>query len=120
MLSGIRPEPPWPSTMPSMSLKGPEAPSLASLVLISPAIGITPAAVLAKWMDRLALLPGLKKFAWKSILPEFDPYKYNSFATNAGYQVHRLTQSVCRTRSGPLHLGTHQGLPADPGVFVRR
>ena len=30
------------------------------------------------------------------IQPEFDPYKYNSFATNAAGQVHRLTRSVAR------------------------
>jgi alpha-beta hydrolase superfamily lysophospholipase len=79
----------------------------ASLVLISPAIGISPAAVLAKWKGRLALLPGLEKFAWTSILPEFDPYKYNSFAINAADQVHRLTRSVTRSvevraASGPI------------------
>lgn len=28
--------------------------------------------------------------------PEFDPYKYNSFATNAGDVVYRLTRSVVR------------------------
>ena len=61
-------------------LEGTAEPVPASLVLVSPAIGISPAAVLAKWKDRLALLPGLEKFAWSSILPEFDPYKYNSFA----------------------------------------
>jgi alpha-beta hydrolase superfamily lysophospholipase len=79
----------------------------ASLVLISPAIGISPAAALAKWKGWLALLPGLEKFAWASILPEFDPYKYNSFAINAGDQVHRLTRSVARSvqaraASGPI------------------
>ncbi len=77
-------------------LEGTSEPEPASLVLISPAIGISPAAVLAKWKRWLALLPGLEKFAWTSILPEFDPYKYNSFATNAGDQVHRLTRSVAR------------------------
>jgi hypothetical protein len=29
-------------------------------------------------------------------MPEFDPYKYNSFATNAAEQVHGLTRSVAR------------------------
>ena len=29
-------------------------------------------------------------------MDEFDPYKYNSFATNAGAQVHQLTRSVDR------------------------
>ncbi len=66
----------------------------ASMVLISPAIAISPAAVLAKWMGRLAALPGLEKLAWSQISPEFDPFKYNSFAINAGDQVHRLTRSV--------------------------
>jgi hypothetical protein len=27
-------------------------------------------------------------------MDEFDPYKYNSFATNAGAQVHRITRDV--------------------------
>jgi hypothetical protein len=52
------------------------------------------------------MLPGLGGLGWLVIEPEFDPYKYNSFATNAGEQVHRLTRSVGRrlerhARSGP-------------------
>lgn len=67
-----------------------------SLVLISPAIGVSPAAALAKWKRRLSLLPGLGNMAWLQIEPEFDPYKYNSFATNAAEQVYRLTRMVSR------------------------
>lgn len=76
--------------------EGKAAPTPASLVLISPAIAISPAAALAQWKVRLALLPGLEKLAWTQILPEFDPFKYNSFTSNAGVQVHRLTRSVAR------------------------
>jgi alpha-beta hydrolase superfamily lysophospholipase len=68
----------------------------ANLVLISPAIGIHATAALAKWKRRLSLLPGLGRLAWLSVLPEFDPYKYNSFATNAAEQVHSLTRSMAR------------------------
>lgn len=68
----------------------------ASLVLVSPAIGISPAAALATWKRRLSLLPGLEGLAWLQIQPEFDPYKYNSFPTNAAEQVHLLTRSVAR------------------------
>ncbi len=68
----------------------------ASLVMISPSIGLHPAAALAKWKRRLSIIPGLGGMAWLSVMPEFDPYKYNSFATNAGEQVHGLTQSVAR------------------------
>jgi alpha-beta hydrolase superfamily lysophospholipase len=78
------------------ALEGRAAPLPASLVLISPAIGISPAAALAKWKRRMSYLPGLGGLAWLQVEPEFDPYKYNSFATNAGEQVHRLTRSVSR------------------------
>ncbi len=78
------------------AVAGASAPEPASLVLISPAIGITAAGGLAKFVDGLSVLPGLKGLAWSQIEPEFDPYKYNSFATNAADQVHRLTRSVAR------------------------
>ena len=76
--------------------QGSAAPMPASLVLISPAIGVSPAAALATWKRRLSIMPGLGGLAWLQVQPEFDPYKYNSFATNAGEQVHRLTRSVAR------------------------
>jgi alpha-beta hydrolase superfamily lysophospholipase len=76
--------------------QGSATPVPASLVLISPAIGISPAAALAQWKRRLSVLPGLGGMAWLQVQPEFDPYKYNSFATNAGEQVHRLTRTVSR------------------------
>ncbi len=78
------------------ALDGRTGPVPASLVLVSPAIGIHAAAAAASWKRRLAVLPGLGNLAWLNIEPEFDPYKYNSFTTNAGEQVHRLTQSVSR------------------------
>ena len=68
----------------------------ASLVLISPALGVSPAAALARWKLVIGKLPGLGRLEWLQIDPEFDPYKYNSFATNAGDQVHRLTRRVAR------------------------
>ena len=78
------------------ALDGQVAPVPASLVLVSPAVGIHSAAALAAWKRRLSVLPGLGGLGWLTVEPEFDPYKYNSFATNAGEQVHRLTISVSR------------------------
>ncbi len=66
----------------------------ASLVLVSPAIGITRAAALAGVKAAVGRMPGLGRIAWTQIVPEFDPYKYNSFTANAGAQVHKLTRSV--------------------------
>ena len=68
----------------------------AGLILISPAIGVTPLAALAVWQARLGLLLGMPKLAWTSITPEFDPFKYGSFAINAGDQVFRLTRALRR------------------------
>jgi alpha-beta hydrolase superfamily lysophospholipase len=67
-----------------------------SLVLISPAIGINRAAGLARFKNALAVLPGLGGWAWLDVMDEFDPYKYNSFATNAAAQVFAVTTDVDR------------------------
>jgi alpha-beta hydrolase superfamily lysophospholipase len=66
----------------------------ASLVLVSPAIGITRLAALAGIKAAIGRVPGLGRIAWTQIVPEFDPYKYNSFTANAGAQVHNLTRTV--------------------------
>src|SRR6185436_3050640 len=42
----------------------------------------------------LSHLPGLGKLAWLSIDPEIDPYKYSSFATNAGSQIYKVTKRI--------------------------
>ena len=93
------------------AMEGNVAPVPSSLVLISPAIGISPAAALATWKRRLSMLPGLGRLAWLEVMPEFDPYKYNSFATNAGEQVHRLTQSVARRIAEYSNAGSKADFP---------
>ena len=37
---------------------------------------------------------GLPKLEWNSLIPEYDPFKYGSFAVNAGDQVYRLAKEV--------------------------
>jgi pimeloyl-ACP methyl ester carboxylesterase len=93
------------------ALEGIASPLPASLVLISPAIGVHPAAGLAALKDGLSRVPGLGGLAWLSIQPEFDPYKYNSFATNAGAQVHRLTREVDRRISAQAQSGALKLFP---------
>jgi hypothetical protein len=39
-------------------------------------------------------MPWFDKLEWTDIWPEYDPFKYNSFPTNAAYQTHLLTRSV--------------------------
>jgi len=93
------------------ALERPGPPVPASLVLVSPAIGVTPAAALAKWKHRLSRLPGLETLAWTQILPEFDPFKYNSFTSNAADQVHRMTRSVARRIDERAAAGANGGFP---------
>ena len=79
----------------------------SGVVLMSPEIGITKVAALAVWQGRIGRLLGLPKLAWNSVLPEYDPFKYNSFAVNAGNQAYRLTNEIQNqitryTKSGVL------------------
>jgi alpha-beta hydrolase superfamily lysophospholipase len=88
--------------------EGEDLPKVDGLVLLSPAIGVDPLAWLAVWQARMAVLPGLEKLAWFDICPEYDPYKYVSFAVNGGHQVYTITRIINErmTRlaaSGPLH-----------------
>ncbi len=64
------------------------------IVLFSPAIGITRAAVLARTPNLLSWMPWFSKLGWSDIQPEFDPFKYSSFPTDSGYQTHVLTRSI--------------------------
>ncbi|MFO1036234.1 MAG: alpha/beta hydrolase [Geminicoccaceae bacterium] len=72
-------------------------PSLARpdrLVLISPMIGITAFARFVGVAGWPAILPAFAKAAWLGVLPEFIPFKYNSFPINAARQSFELTQTL--------------------------
>jgi alpha-beta hydrolase superfamily lysophospholipase len=88
-----------------------ELQSPASLILISPAIGISRAAALAGPTAALGRLPGLSRVGWTQTTTEFDPYKYNSFPVNAGAQVHRLTRSVASRIAAMARAGDGDRMP---------
>ena len=92
------------------ALEGKSAPIPASLILVSPAIGIHGAAGMASFKDSMSSLPGLGGWSFLSVQPEFDPFKYNSFATNAADVVHTLTRSVASR--------LQQRAAANPGVIL--
>ncbi|TDV23486.1 alpha-beta hydrolase superfamily lysophospholipase [Paraburkholderia caballeronis] len=64
------------------------------LILLSPMVGITRYARFAGLAELPALLPAFAKAAWLGIVPEFNPFKYNSFPVNGARQSHRLTASL--------------------------
>ncbi len=74
-----------------------EDPKLARpdrLVLISPMIGITAFARLTGVAGWPAVFPAFAKAAWLAVLPEFIPFKYNSFPVNGGRQSFLLTRTL--------------------------
>jgi len=74
------------------ALENPQLARPDRLILLSPMIGITRFARLAGVAGWPAVLPAFAKTAWLSIVPEFNPFKYNSFPVNGGRQSFLLTQ----------------------------
>jgi alpha-beta hydrolase superfamily lysophospholipase len=57
-------------------------------------VGITRFARFAGLAGLPAILPAFAKAAWLGIVPEFNPFKYNSFPVNGARQSYRLTQAL--------------------------
>lgn len=64
------------------------------VVLLSPMLGVTFFARFSTWHKTLSWLPYFKKFKWVDVLPEYDPFKYNSFSKAAGEQSYLLTNAI--------------------------
>ncbi|HLF30776.1 MAG TPA: alpha/beta hydrolase [Xanthomonadales bacterium] len=86
-------------------------PVVSGLILLSPEIGLSKLAALAQTQERLGLLLGLQKLAWTDVLPEYDPWKYNSFATNAARQAYLITQEIQKQLSALTGSGKLAGMP---------
>ena len=66
----------------------------SGLIFFSPAVAVTKVAFLAIWQGRLGHFLDLPKLEWNSVTPEYDPFKYGSFAVNAGNQVYLVCDEV--------------------------
>lgn len=64
------------------------------VILLSPMIGITAFARFAGVAGWPAVFPAFAKAAWLDIVPEYNPFKYNSFPVNAARQSYALTQAL--------------------------
>ena len=89
-------------------------------MLVSPAIGVTGAAALARWQRRAGRFLGLRKLAWNSLELEYDPFKYGSFAVNAADVVHRLTIRINEALDRQRRDGRARSAAADPRIPVDR
>lgn len=93
------------------ALEDPELPAPDRLLLLSPMVGVTRLAGLAKVVSTLGYLPYFEKSRWISIAPEYIPFKYNSFPVNAAHQTFRLTRSVERSLASAERSGEIRRLP---------
>jgi alpha-beta hydrolase superfamily lysophospholipase len=76
------------------AIEDPRLPRADRLVLLTPMIGITRFARFAGFAGLPAMLPAFAKAAWLSNVPEFNPFKYNSFPVNGARQSYRLTDAL--------------------------
>jgi len=93
------------------ALEDESLPSVDRLVVLSPAIGLTRVAALAIWQARLGHALGLEKLAWSDILPEYDPFKYGSFAVNAGNVVYELANELQKRLTALAGTGKLEEVP---------
>jgi alpha-beta hydrolase superfamily lysophospholipase len=63
-------------------------------VLISPMIGITAFARFAGVFGWPAVFPAFANASWLGIVPEFNPFKYNSFPIDGARQSSLLTRDL--------------------------
>ena len=64
------------------------------IVLLSPMIGVTSLARFAGVVGWPALFPSFAKAAWLDVVPEFNPFKYNSFPVNAARQSSLVSRAL--------------------------
>ncbi|HEY8124368.1 MAG TPA: alpha/beta hydrolase [Methylocystis sp.] len=81
------------------------------LILLSPMVGITRFARFAGLAGLPAILPAFAKAAWLSVLPEFNPFKYNSFPVNGARQSYLLTDALGTQMSRARREGRLTALP---------
>ena len=62
------------------------------IILLSPAIGVSPASVIANLHAAISWLPYFEKFQWLSVLPEVDPFKFTSFPKQAAWEIRKLAK----------------------------
>lgn len=85
------------------------------LILLSPMIGVTRFARFAGFAGLPSVFPAFSKTAWLNIVPEFNPFKYNSFPVHAARQTYLLTQALQKEIQ---HYARNQQLSGFPPVLT--
>jgi alpha-beta hydrolase superfamily lysophospholipase len=93
------------------ALGDPSLPRVDRLVLISPMIGVTALARFAGFFGWPAVFPAFAKASWLAVVPEFNPFKYNSFPINGARQSSLLTRALQEQIAERARNGKIAGLP---------
>src|SRR5262249_16144867 len=81
------------------------------VLLFSPMIGASPFAGLAKVVGSVGAIPYFAHSRWMDLMPEYIPFKYNSFPAYAGQQTAELTTRIQRGVARSAASGRIANLP---------
>jgi alpha-beta hydrolase superfamily lysophospholipase len=93
------------------SLSDPKLSRPDRLVLLSPMVGITSFARFAGVLGWPAAFPSFAKAAWLDVLPEYNPFKYNSFPVNAARQSSQVVRALQEKFASAAKSGVLAQLP---------
>ena len=85
-----------------------DLPCPKGIVLLSPAISVSPFAAVANLHSAVSWMSYFERFQWQSILPEVDPFKYTSFPKHAGWEIHKMSKHAHEKLGRP---GMAENLP---------
>ena len=71
------------------------------LVLMSPAIAVSRAAIVTNLHSLISWIPYFEKFQWLSIMPEVDPFKFTSFPKRAAWETYQVSTRMHKELARP-------------------
>jgi esterase/lipase len=81
-----------------------DMPCANGIVLMSPAIAVSTAAIVTNLHPALSWLPYFEQFRWLSILPEVDPFKFTSFPKRAVWEIYRVSRRTHEQLANPVEV----------------
>ncbi|MGI9235460.1 MAG: alpha/beta hydrolase [Woeseiaceae bacterium] len=71
------------------------------VVLISPAIAVSRAAIATNLHSLVSWTPFFEKFQWLSIRPEIDPFKFTSFPKRVAWEIYQVSTRMHKELADP-------------------
>jgi len=81
-----------------------DMPCPKGIILMSPAIAVSMAAIVTNLHPAISWLPYFDQFEWLSILPEVDPFKFTSFPKRAAWETFRVSIRMHKQLATPAEV----------------